>query len=204
MITVVDYGMGNLRNVRRAFESLGEEVLITASATVIMAAGTLILPGVGAFGEAVKRIDGLGLREPLMHHVKQGRPLLGICLGMQLMCETSEESPGARGLGILSGTVKRFAQGLHVPHIGWNDVVPSAPTSLFPNGGGIFYFVHSFYLPGCEWTVATTDYGITYSAAVQKGSVYGVQFHPEKSEKAGLGLLREFIAATGAMLPSRV
>jgi len=196
MITVVDYGMGNLRNVRRAFESLGEEVLITASEDAIAAAGTLVLPGVGAFGEAVRRIDGLGLRAPLLHHVEQGRPLLGICLGMQLLFGKSEESPGAEGLGILDGTVKRFAEGLHVPHIGWNDVVPLRPSPLFPDGPGVFYFVHSYYAPTSEWTVATTDYGITYSAAIQRENVYGVQFHPEKSEKVGLGLLREFVAAT--------
>jgi glutamine amidotransferase len=91
--------------------------------------------------------------------------------------------------------VKRFAEGLHVPHIGWNDVVPSKPSPLFPEGGGVFYFVHSFYAPTSEWTVATTDYGVTYSAAVQKGNVYGVQFHPEKSENVGLGLLRRFVDA---------
>jgi imidazole glycerol-phosphate synthase subunit HisH len=200
MITVVDYGMGNLRNVRRAFESLGAEVLITASDAAIAAAGTLILPGVGAFGEAVKRIDGLGLRTPLMRHVELGRPLLGICLGMQLLFEASEESWGGRGLGILDGTVKRFAEGLHVPHIGWNDVTPSKSSPLFPDGGGVFYFVHSFYAPTGAWTVATTDYGVTYSAAVQKGNVYGVQFHPEKSEKVGLGLLGGFIASLGDTL----
>jgi imidazole glycerol-phosphate synthase subunit HisH len=195
MITVVDYGMGNLRNVRRAFESLGQEVVITASDAAIAAAGTLVLPGVGAFGEAVKRIDGLGLRTSLMRHVEQKRPLLGICLGMQLLFEASEESPGACGLGVLKGTVKRFAEGLHVPHIGWNDVNPSKSSPLFPRGGGVFYFVHSFYAPTSSWTVATTEYGVTYSAAVQKENVYGVQFHPEKSEKVGLGLLGEFIAA---------
>ena len=192
MIAVVDYGMGNLRNVRRAFESLGEEVLITASAAAIDAAGTLVLPGVGAFGEAVKRIDALGLREPLLHYTAQGRPLLGICLGMQLLFEESEESPGARGLGIVEGTVKRFSQELHVPQIGWNDVTPTKPSRLFPDGAGVFYFVHSYYAPASEWTVATTEYGITFSAAVQKGNVYGVQFHPEKSQNAGLDLLRSF------------
>jgi imidazole glycerol phosphate synthase glutamine amidotransferase subunit len=192
MITVVDYGMGNLRNVRRAFESLGEEVLITSSAAAIEDAGTLVLPGVGAFGEAVRRIDALGLRKPLMQYAAQARPLLGICLGMQLLFEESEESPGAEGLGIFKGTVKRFMQGLHVPQIGWNDVVPTKPSRLFPDGAGVFYFVHSFYAPGSEWTVATTQYGITFSAAVQKEDVYGVQFHPEKSQNAGLHLLKSF------------
>ena len=192
MITVVDYGMGNLRNVRRAFESLGEEVTITASAGAIAAAGILVLPGVGAFGEAVRRIDDLKLREPLMRHVEQERPLLGICLGMQLLFETSEESPGARGLGIIRGMIRRFAEGLPVPHIGWNDVVPSKPSTLFPGEGGVFYFVHSYYAPVCEWTFAETEYGIKYSAAVQKGKVIGVQFHPEKSERGGLEMLRRF------------
>lgn len=196
MITVVDYGMGNLRNVRRAFESLGEEVLITGSGEAIAAAGTLILPGVGAFGEAVKRIDHLGLRTHLLQHVRSGRPILGICLGMQLLFEESEESPGMKGLGVFAGAVKRFAEGLHVPHIGWNDVVPVRQSPVFPSDGGVFYFVHSYYAPKGKWTIATTDYGVAYSAAVQRENIFGVQFHPEKSEKVGLGLLRKFMAAT--------
>jgi len=198
MITVVDYGMGNLRNVRRAFESLGQNVTITASPESISKAGILILPGVGAFGEAVKRIDDLRLREPLMRHVASGRPLLGICLGMQLLFESSEESPGARGLGILGGTVARFAPGLLVPHIGWNDVVPQKPSQLFPGEGGVFYFVHSYYAPMGEWTIAATEYGVKYSAAVQKGNVYGVQFHPEKSETVGLEMLKRVVEAKHA------
>jgi imidazole glycerol phosphate synthase glutamine amidotransferase subunit len=192
MITVVDYGMGNLRNVRRAFESLGEEVLVTASGDAVAGATTLVLPGVGAFGEAVRRIDALQLREPLMQYVDQGRPLLGICLGMQLLFEASEESEGATGLGILKGTVMRFREGLHVPHIGWNDVLPKKASPLFPQNGGVFYFVHSFYAPECDATIATTEYGVRYSAAVQAGNVFGVQFHPEKSERVGLEMLRRF------------
>jgi imidazole glycerol-phosphate synthase subunit HisH len=198
MITVVDYGMGNLRNVRRAFESLGEETLITASADVIDRAGLLVLPGVGAFGEAAKRIDSLGLRAPLQRFVKSGRPLLGICLGMQLLFQSSEESPGAKGLGVLDGPVHRFGPELHVPHIGWNDVVPRKPSALFPNSGGVFYFVHSYYVPVGDWTIATTEYGVIYSAAVQEGNVFGVQFHPEKSEKVGMEMLKRFITAKSA------
>jgi imidazole glycerol-phosphate synthase subunit HisH len=198
MITVVDYGMGNLRNVRRAFETLGEQVLITSSVDEIGRAGILVLPGVGAFGEAAKRIDSLGLRMPLLRHVECGRPLLGICLGMQLFFEASEESPGAKGLGIMGGSVLRFGPELHVPHIGWNDVVPQKPSALFPNGGGVFYFVHSYYASRTNWTIATTEYGIEYSAAVQKENVFGVQFHPEKSQKVGMEMLRRFIRAEHA------
>jgi imidazole glycerol phosphate synthase glutamine amidotransferase subunit len=198
MITVVDYGMGNLRNVRRAFESLGKEVVISASPEVIGRAAALILPGVGAFGEAVKRIDALGLRRAMLEHVAAERPLLGICLGMQLLFEESEESPGARGLGLFNGVVRRFGPGLHVPHIGWNDVLPARPSPLFPAEGGVFYFVHSYYAPATEWTVATTDYGLRYASAVQQRNVYGVQFHPEKSQQAGLGMLRRVIAAMGS------
>ncbi len=198
MITVVDYGMGNLRNVRRAFESLGEEVVISASPEVIERASALILPGVGAFGEAVKRIDALGIRRAMLEHVAAERPLLGICLGMQLLFEESEESPGARGLGLLHGVVRRLGPGLHVPHIGWNDVVPVRPSPLFPAEGGVFYFVHSYYAPASEWTVATTEYGIRYAAAVQQENVYGVQFHPEKSQQTGLGMLRRVIAVMGS------
>jgi imidazole glycerol-phosphate synthase subunit HisH len=198
MITVVDYGMGNLRNVRRAFESLGQEVLITASVDEISGAGTLVLPGVGAFGEAAKRIDSLGLRGPLLRFVDSGRPLLGICLGMQLLFQTSEESPWAKGLGFVDGSVLRFGPELHVPHIGWNDVVPRKPSILFPDDGGVFYFVHSYYVPVTDCTIATTEYGIDYSAAVQKENVFGVQFHPEKSQNVGMEMLRRFIRAEHA------
>ena len=130
MITVVDYGMGNLRSVRRALEHLGAEVLITAEPVAVREATHLILPGVGAFGEAVRRIDGLGLRTPILDHVGKGLPLLGICLGMQLLFAESEESPGFQGLGLLPGVVKRFRGSLPVPHIGWNDAAPVRPSPL--------------------------------------------------------------------------
>ncbi len=194
MITVVDYGMGNLRNVRRALEEIGVEVTVTADSAVVRDASTVILPGVGAFGEAVKRIDGLGLRQPILDHVSRGKPLLGICLGMQLLFESSEESPGARGLGILPGRVCRFREKLPVPHIGWNDVIPTRRSVLFPDGGGVFYFVHSYYAAESDASIATTEYGIRFASAVQEQNVFGVQFHPEKSQAAGLGLLRSFSA----------
>jgi len=192
VITVVDYGMGNLRNVRRALEEIGVEVVVTAEPAAVREATTVILPGVGAFGEAVKRIDGLGLRLPIIDHVNRGKPLLGICLGMQLLFESSEESPGASGLAVLPGAVCRFRGELPIPHIGWNDVIPTRRSVLFPEGGGVFYFVHSYYAAESDASIAATEYGIRFASAVQKEKVFGVQFHPEKSQAAGLNLLRSF------------
>jgi len=194
MITIVDYGMGNLRNVHRACREIGVESLVTADAAAVRNARWLILPGVGAFGEAVKRIESLGLRAPIMEHAAKGLPLLGICLGMQLLLESSEESPGAQGLGLLKGTVRRLTGDVKIPHIGWNDVLPVTTTSLFPerNERPVAYFDHSFYVPEMPETVAVTEYGVRCSAAVQKDSLFGVQFHPEKSHVAGLNLLRRF------------
>lgn len=196
MIAVVDYGMGNLRNVRRAFEQVGHPAIVTNDPVLIDSADRVVLPGVGAFGEAVKRIDSLKLREPLLRHVNSGRPLLGICLGLQLLFEESEENPGAAGLGVFRGAVRRFDGSRKVPHIGWNDVVPTRPSPLFPvpgrGGGGCFYFVHSFYISAAAVEVAVTEYGTTFSSAVRRENVLGVQFHPEKSQTAGLGLLKNF------------
>jgi len=196
MIAIVDYGMGNLRNVRRAIETLGYTACVTNDRSVIAAAGKVILPGVGAFGEAVKRIEHLGLREPLIDHVGYGKPLLGICLGMQLLFERSEESPGAVGLCLLEGEAKKFNGGVKVPHIGWNDVVPVSASTIFGALGqaqqGCFYFVHSYYVPDSPGEVAVTTYGTRFMSAVQRGNVMGVQFHPEKSQSAGLKLLKNF------------
>jgi imidazole glycerol phosphate synthase glutamine amidotransferase subunit len=154
-----------------------------------------VLPGVGAFGEAVHRLETQGLKEPLMSHIAHGSPILGICLGMQLLFEWSEESPGAVGLGVFPGTVKRFGSGVKVPHIGWNDVTPKPDDPLFSDipVGTCFYFVHSFYVSLSEWTIATTEYGIPFSAAVSKDHVAGMQFHPEKSQAAGMRLLENFV-----------
>jgi imidazole glycerol-phosphate synthase subunit HisH len=194
MITVVDYGMGNLRNVLRACSEIGVEARVTSDPELVQKAAMLILPGVGAFGEAVKRIDELRLRGPILEHAKSGRPLLGICLGMQLLQDSSEESPGARGLGLIAGTVRKLTGDVKVPHIGWNDVVPVAPSPLFPDPGErpVTYFVHSFCVGIVPETVAITEYGVRYSASVRKENVFGVQFHPEKSQEAGLNLLRRF------------
>jgi len=194
MITIVDYGMGNLRNVHRACTEIGVKSLVTSDPAAVRDARWLILPGVGAFGEAVRRIDALGLRGPIMDHAEKRRPLLGICLGMQLLLESSEESPGAVGLGLLSGVVRQLSGDVKIPHIGWNDVIPVSQTPLFPNRNEkpVAYFDHSYYIPVMKETIAVTEYGVRCSAAVQKETLFGVQFHPEKSHVAGLNLLRCF------------
>lgn len=203
MITVVDYGMGNLRNVARAVRELGEEVLVTSDARSIESAGRLILPGVGAFGEAVRRIETLGLRDVLLRHTAMGKPLLGICLGMQLLFRSSEESPGVEGLGLLEGSVVRMSTGLKTPHIGWNDVIPLHESSFFEGGSSrrCFYFVHSFVVPASRAAVATTDYGGEFVSAVEQGPVAGVQFHPEKSQEAGFDVLRRYFEITSQGAP---
>ena len=194
MIVVVDYGMGNLRNVRRALEELGREVLTTSSPADLGKAQRIILPGVGAFGEAVLRIDALGLRRPLLDSVAKGTPLLGICLGMQLLFDGSEESPGVAGLGLIPGEVVKFTSGQKVPHIGWNDVVPTRRSLLFPEEKpGVFYFVHSFYVADSIATLGRTSYGVEFTSAVGQDGVFGVQFHPEKSQTDGMRLLRNFL-----------
>ena len=194
MIAIVDYGMGNLRNVRRGFAEVGHDAIITDDPRLISRAERIVLPGVGAFGEAVRRIDARGLRVPLTEQIGKGTPLLGICLGMQLLYRASEESPGAQGLGVLSGEVKRFSDNVKVPHIGWNDIVVSPGQQLLDDASGYrcYYFVHSFYAPVSDETIAKTSYGVDFSSAVKKGRAYGVQFHPEKSQEAGLEILRRF------------
>ncbi len=195
MIVVVDYGMGNLRNVRRALEQFRVDVEVTNDASRIRSADKVVLPGVGAFGEAVRRIDGLGVRPTILEFVASGKPLLGICLGMQLLFEGSEESPGARGLGILKGDVRKFPAGVKVPHIGWNDILPQREGKLIgrEDAGACYYFVHSFYAPETSATVARSIYGGEFTAAVEQDNVFGTQFHPEKSQKSGKNLLERFV-----------
>jgi len=195
VITVVDYGMGNLRNVQRAFEHIGQHVLVSSAVRDIERAEKLVLPGVGAFGEAVRRIENLGIRTSLLRHVDSGKPLLGICLGMQLLFEESEENPGVKGLGLLQGGVVRFPGSVKIPHIGWNDVVPTRESLLF--GASVafpecFYFVHSFCVMSSSAEISSTEYGVLFTSAVEKENVTAVQFHPEKSQSAGLALLKNF------------
>ncbi|MBI5178737.1 MAG: imidazole glycerol phosphate synthase subunit HisH [Nitrospinae bacterium] len=199
MIAIVDYGMGNLRSVQKAFEKLGLPAIITRDAGLMASASRLVLPGVGAFGLCMERLRGYGLVEPIKDFIAGGKPFLGICLGLQLLFEESEEFGRQEGLGVLKGKVKRFsAPGIKVPHMGWNNVKIVGPSPLFDGiaDGSHFYFVHSFYVEPAE-PVATgeTEYGGTFVSAIQKGNVYATQFHPEKSQSAGLKMLENFARA---------
>lgn len=188
MVAIVDYGSGNLHSVENALRHLGKAYQVTANRPEIENAERVILPGVGNFGQMITSLDDLKLRDCLVSVATDGRPFLGICLGMQAMLESSEEAPGLNGLGILAGAVKQFEIDLAVPHMGWNTVVPSNPT--IPEGW--YTFANSFYVPVQDSTIATCEYGISFSAAIRIGNAIGVQFHPEKSGASGLQLLKQF------------
>ena len=199
MIAVIDYDAGNIRSVEKALISLGEQVHITGDAEEILSADKVILPGVGAFGDAMKSLRARGLEEPIRAFIASGKPFLGICLGLQLLFESSEESPGVAGLGLLKGKILRLPaeSGLKIPHIGWNSLTIRKPGGLFAGveGEPYVYFVHSYYLQAEEDVVAATaEYGATIHAAVQKDNLLACQFHPEKSGEVGLRLLRNFKA----------
>jgi imidazole glycerol-phosphate synthase len=197
MITLLDYGAGNVRSVINAIEKLGERVTVAATAQDIVSAEKLLFPGVGCFGSMMRTLRGNGFVEPLLSYLGSGRPFLGICLGMQVLFEGSEEAPGEAGLGILPGRVQRFKTDLAVPHIGWNGVRVHQPTDLFSGlaGDEKFYFVHAYHAVSDDPAVVltTTDYGYPFVSAVQKGPIQGTQFHPEKSGSVGLSVLENFI-----------
>jgi glutamine amidotransferase len=200
VIAVVDYGMGNLRSVERALAAIGAKALVTSDHDALREAERLVLPGVGAFGAAMQRLrssDIAGVLDTLVRD--EGKPLLGICLGMQLVCRESHEHGHHEGLGWINATVRRFelpdGQRLRVPHIGWNDVTGREGSTVMPSGG-VFYFVHSYHADCDDPTdvAATCDYGIQFAACLERGNVMATQFHPEKSQDDGLELLRRFIA----------
>lgn len=195
MIAIIDYGMGNLRSVQKAFEFLGYEAVITDQAAQILSADHVILPGVGAFRDAMARLTETGLDNTVRRVAANGTPLLGICLGMQLMFEHSEENGFYDGLGLFPGTVTRFpAMGLKIPHMGWN-TLKTYDCSLFDAGDDpCVYFVHSYCMADIsdDWTAATCEYGIPFTAVIAKNNVMAAQFHPEKSGDAGLRMLRRF------------
>jgi len=206
MIAIIDYGMGNLRSVAKALAHVGAEAVITQDARVLQQAAGVVLPGVGAFGEAMDNLRAADLIDPIHQVVRSGKPFLGICLGLQLLFETSEErfapdAPLPQGLGILRGRVLRFPDDLKVPQIGWNTLRFPRPARLFAGvePGSYVYFVHSYYVVPDDPDVvaAVTDYGIEYCSAVEAGNVMAVQFHPEKSSRVGLRILRNFVALCG-------
>ena len=198
MIAIIDYDAGNIKSVEKAVKRLGEEVLISRDADVLRKADKVILPGVGAFGDAMDKLSKYGLVEVIHEIVEAGKPFLGICLGLQLLFEESEETPGVKGLGILKGKIVRIpdADGLKVPHIGWNSLRFEKDTKLLDGlkDGAYVYFVHSFYLKADEdIVIASTEYGTHIHAAVAKNNVFACQFHPEKSSEVGLKILENFV-----------
>ncbi|WP_457644672.1 imidazole glycerol phosphate synthase subunit HisH [Persephonella sp.] len=198
MITVVDYGMGNLRSVSKALEKVGLDVKVSSDPEDVLNAKAIVVPGVGAFGDAMHNLDRLGLLDPVIRSIESGKPYLGICLGLQILFEYGYEFGEHKGLGVLKGKVIRFEnrEGFKVPHMGWNQVWIKQKEGLFSGikDGEYYYFVHSFYaVPFEESDIAsTTDYITEFCSAVQRGNVWAVQFHPEKSQKAGLKLLENF------------
>ncbi len=196
MIALIDYGVGNIRNVYRAMTEIGLEVEITREPAVVNEARAIILPGVGAYRDAMDNLQNTGLIPTLEDNIKKGKPLLGICLGMQLLFESSTEGGDYEGLGWLKGRIVRFKPGLKIPHMGWNrlDIVRPDPITANLGEDPTVYFVHSYYLETeePEMILATAEYGIAVPALIRKDNLIGMQFHPEKSGSAGLRLLQNF------------
>ena len=203
MIAVIDYDAGNLKSVEKALLALGEDVLVTRDREKLLAADKVILPGVGNFGDAMEKLKSYGLVSVIHELAEMGKPFLGICLGLQLLFERSDEAPGVEGLGILKGEIVRIPDGeeLKVPHIGWNSLHLQNDGRLFRNlpEEPYVYFVHSYYLKAEEPEIvkATTEYGVTIDASVEQGNVFACQFHPEKSSRVGLKILENFAKLEG-------
>ena len=196
MVGIIDYGVGNLFSLRSSFAAIGVEAFVSGDASELAKADRLILPGVGAFGDAAQKLRDSGLDIFVKEQAAAGKPLMGICLGMQLLFEKSYEYGEHEGLGLLKGQVVgmsgRLPAELKIPHMGWNALQLTKPAKLL-QAGSYVYFVHSFYAENCEDSVAAvTDYGIPITAAVEQGNIFGCQFHPEKSGNVGLSILRRF------------
>ena len=193
MIALIDYGAGNLKSISNACGKLGEGVELVTKADQLEKADKIILPGVGNFGPAMKSLEGF--REVLLEKIEKGVPFLGLCLGIQVILEGSEESPGVNGLGIIKGTCKRFPSSVKIPHMGWNSIKPGESKLLDGIGAkDYFYFVHSYYpVPDDNVVAATTDYGVEFSSVIEKDNVFATQFHPEKSGEPGLRVLKNFL-----------
>ena len=193
MIAIVDYGAGNLVSVKKAIDRLGHECVITSDAAIVAKAAKIVLPGVGHFASTTA-LERSGLKQSIADAISRGIPFLGICVGMQWMFERSQESPETSGLGVLQGECERFLRTVKSPHVGWNSIEVNSSSRLFAGipSSSFMYFTHSFRAPVCAATVACCEYGGKFSAAVERDTIFGVQFHPEKSGPTGLKLLENF------------
>ncbi len=197
MVAIIDYGAGNLHSVKNALDFLGAESEITGDREKIEKASHIILPGVGAFGDAMKSMEKSGLIETVKKAADGTKPFLGICLGLQLLFESSEESPGVEGLGIFKGSVVKIPdRGIKIPHMGWNNISLTKKSRILPDNEPFVYFVHSYYIQPTDKDVvsARTEYGEVLDIAVERGNVFATQFHPEKSGDAGMEILRRFLS----------
>ena len=199
MITILDYGAGNLRSVQNTLGEIGAEYELVRDAAALSLATKIILPGVGHFGQMMRALDQMQVRDALIERIHAGVPFLGICLGLQALFESSEEAPGERGLGVFKGEIQRFSASARVPHMGWNEVEPSAlrepGARLLANLAPppYLYFAHSYYAPLTDATAATCNYTVPYTAVLETKNIFGVQFHPEKSGPLGLQIVRNFV-----------
>ena len=203
MIAIIDYDAGNMKSVEKALDFLGADKVITGDPETILSAEKVILPGVGSFGSAMEKLNERGLDRTVKEVALRGTPLLGICLGLQMLFDSSEEAPGVPGLSILPGKIIKFPSdmGLKVPHMGWNSLSFPKKGRLFRgiNEGAFVYFVHSYYLKAEneEDIAAISEYGVKFHASVERGNIFGCQFHPEKSSDTGLAILRNFLELEG-------
>jgi imidazole glycerol phosphate synthase glutamine amidotransferase subunit len=194
VIAILDYGAGNLRSVQNTLDAIGAEYTLVRDSAGLRSASKIILPGVGHFGQMMQALDRMQVRDALTSRMSEGVSFLGICLGLQALFEKSAEAPEVSGLALFPGTVERFAPGVRVPHMGWNTVSPVRETRLMPRASTPhFYFAHSYYVPVCPQTAATCEYTVPYTAILEVGNIFGVQFHPEKSGAEGIEVVRRFV-----------
>jgi imidazole glycerol-phosphate synthase subunit HisH len=195
MIAIFDYGAGNLRSVQNTLDEIGATYTLVRDAEGLRKASKIVLPGVGHFGQMLRALDEMQVRSALIERIQAGVPFLGICLGMQGLFESSTEAPDVKGLGIFPGTVERFTGDARIPHMGWNTLEPVKETTLLRGLGThpYVYFAHSYFVPQTEQTAAICNYTRPYTAVLEAGNVYGVQFHPEKSGPVGLAMVRNFL-----------
>lgn len=198
MIAIIDYGAGNIQSVNKALKHIGCDTVVTKDKDIIMRADGAVLPGVGSFGDTMNTMTQYGIKDTVLDYTQSGKPFLGICLGLQLLFPSSEESPEASGLGIFDGTITKIpsGEGLKIPHIGWNslDIKKNSGILKGIDGNPYVYFVHSYYLNASDKSIvsAQTDYGVSIDASIEKGNVFATQFHPEKSGETGLKILKNF------------